>query len=108
MHPTDDPPAPAADVDTSRRTHTEPFDPHTGPVETIVDLVAALEEASPLEMPPLYDTVDPDALNTLFARGDDDCVFAFTYEGYRVRVHGAGHVEVTRPEHPSKVTGSLE
>ncbi|UTF55623.1 HalOD1 output domain-containing protein [Natronosalvus rutilus] len=35
--------------------------------EQIVDGVAALEGTDPLELPPLYDVVEPDALESIFS-----------------------------------------
>ncbi|MFC7233460.1 HalOD1 output domain-containing protein [Saliphagus sp. GCM10025308] len=35
--------------------------------EQIVDEVAALEDTDPLELPPLYDAVEPDALESIFS-----------------------------------------
>ncbi|UTF55906.1 HalOD1 output domain-containing protein [Natronosalvus rutilus] len=35
--------------------------------EQIIDEVAALEDRDPLELPPLYDAVEPDALESIFS-----------------------------------------
>lgn len=108
----DDATPPTTPLDSTKRTHTDSFDPADGPIETIVDLVAGAADRSILELTPLYDVVDPDALNALFGRGRESSgrpqTFAFTYEGYRVTVCGDGTVTVTRPEHPAKVTDPLE
>lgn len=58
--------------------------------ERIVSGVATLEGVDPVELPPLFDAVDPDALEAVFATtpsGTRRCgSVAFTYAGYRVRV----------------------
>ncbi|WP_312910136.1 HalOD1 output domain-containing protein [Natronosalvus caseinilyticus] len=113
MDSADDSLPPSATVDRTKRTHTESFDPTEGPVETIVDLVAAASGRSLVEMPPIYEVIDPDALNALFRLRNsgadlEDRVFEFTYEGYRVSVHGDGRVRLTEPTNPAKVTEPLE
>ena len=106
----DDPSA----ASTPNKRYTDSFDPHVGPVETIVDLVARATGQSVFELPPLYDTTDPDALNALFSGSLDDGsesypkTFEFTYEGFRVQVAGDGQVTVVRPKHPAQITDPLE
>lgn len=59
---------------------------------TIVSSVAAAKGVSPAELdPPLYDAVDPDALERLFETGGPpgeppSVVVRFTYCGFDVRV----------------------
>ncbi|MFC4245607.1 HalOD1 output domain-containing protein [Natribaculum luteum] len=77
--------------------------------EAVVEAVAAAsgrsifatdEDAEPL--PPLYDVIDPDALNSLFKPGReseqiDGCV-SFTYCNHRVVVESSGSVLVSPAE----------
>ena len=47
-------------------------------------------------LPPLYETIDPDALDRLVADGHDDLEIAFDYVGHRITVHGDGSFEFER------------
>lgn len=55
----------------------------------------------PLDLDPLYDTVDPDVLNELFQTWSpahlDDQV-ELTIQGCHVSVYGTGKIEVSRSE----------
>ena len=74
-----------------------------GPMsDAVVTGVAAARETSPLELPPLADTVDPDALNTLFAADRTSCRVTFRYAGCHVLVAADRTVTVTSaPGRPS-------
>lgn len=55
--------------------------------EAIVVAVADATDREPTEMRPLYDVVDPDALNSLFSPSGlatDETQVTFSYEGCRV------------------------
>lgn len=64
----------------------------------IVQQVAEREERDPTELPPLYDVIDPDALNTIIAGttpSDRKAVrVTFTYCGYVVRVNSDNEVRI--------------
>ncbi|WP_276254572.1 HalOD1 output domain-containing protein [Halomontanus rarus] len=66
------------------------------PVYAVVTAVAAAHDSDPVELPPLADSINPDALNDLFlARGETTVgQLDFHYLGYRVVVHGDGAVRV--------------
>ncbi|MWG35724.1 HalOD1 output domain-containing protein [Halomarina oriensis] len=77
------------------------FDPRTESVcETIVVAVAESLGESPLEIPTVHDSIDPDALDSLFALRCPDsgaaprCRLAFRYAGCLVRVYSSGYVTV--------------
>lgn len=66
----------------------------------VVKAIAEREGVDPLEMdPPLYDVIDPDALNTLFtgpanvgdARPEG---IVFEYNGYEIKVTSDGDVHI--------------
>ncbi|NUB93822.1 hypothetical protein HT576_22880 [Haloterrigena sp. SYSU A121-1] len=65
----------------------------------VVEAIAAATDQSPLEVEPLYHTIDPEALNMLFhnvgsqsqARGR----ITFVHCGYEVTVEATGDVTVT-------------
>lgn len=69
------------------------------PTEAVVSAVAAAEGVDEIDLQPLYDVCDPDALNSIFQStltGASSAVntVEFQYHGYTVRVHGNGEVEV--------------
>lgn len=57
----------------------------------VVQNVANTTDSDPLELPPLYDAVDPDALDTLVGRMSDGVV-SFTYAGHVVTVTSEGSI----------------
>lgn len=64
----------------------------------VVYTVAEAEGTDPLDLPPLYDAIDPDYLDRL---GDDptaDDYARFTYAGYRVHATASGDVTVLDSE----------
>lgn len=64
------------------------------PSTTVVRSVAAAERVDPPNVPdPLYDSIDPDALDALVA-STEDVTIEFSYLGYAVTVDGDGTVTV--------------
>lgn len=61
--------------------------------ERIVQAVADSTDDDALELPPLYDTIDPEALDALVTRISDGEV-SFNYAGQRVTVQSDGTVVV--------------
>ena len=83
----------------------------TRPSTGIVELVAIAMDREPSSLQPLYDVVDPEALDLLIrsdvdAEGADqtgtspraDREVSFEYVGYRVTVRSDGEVTVTRDD----------
>lgn len=68
------------------------------PSSVVVSAVAAVADVAVAELPPLYERVDPDALDELFAGGGGPGRAAFRYAGYVVAVTADGRVRVH--EHP--------
>ncbi|WP_158055913.1 HalOD1 output domain-containing protein [Halorussus halophilus] len=74
------------------------------PLSTVVvRLVAAITDTDPLELEPLRDRVDPDALDELFAPTVDGRPRAvgqvtFPLAGHQVVVSGEGEIEIRRKE----------
>lgn len=65
--------------------------------EVVVQKVASQEEVPPTDLPSLYHTIDPDALNAMIrSMSDDDGVVKFQYAGCFVTVNGDGIVSVTQ------------
>lgn len=59
----------------------------------VVLSVAAIEGTEPTSLPPLATTIDPDALDSLFAGGVRGRI-SFQYTGYEVTVHSDGRIEI--------------
>jgi hypothetical protein len=77
-------------------THHEGSEPVT---DTVLRAVAEREGCSQLELPLLYESIDPDALNALFAdsrvsSGDGSVVVEFEYADYAVCITEPGAVEL--------------
>jgi hypothetical protein len=65
----------------------------------VVQAVASTTGVDVLELPPLHDAVDPDALDRLFERPDgsgvrDSGILSFCYGDCYVTVHASGYVDV--------------
>lgn len=61
----------------------------------VIDAVAALENIPTAEVtPPLYDVVNPEALEKLFAGKASVGKVVFNYNGYEVSVEADGYVAV--------------
>lgn len=68
-------------------------DGHERPSMRVVRAVAAANDADPIALAPLYDVIDPDALDRLFAADAAGSV-QFVYEGRDVVVDADGSVTV--------------
>lgn len=80
----------------SRRTTQEE---RTRPSTRVVEALAEAAGVDSVDLPPLYDAVDPDALDSLFAPRPDGsprvgCRVSFRFDGYQVTVHRDGEVQV--------------
>ena len=65
----------------------------------VIQRVAAVMDRTATELPPLYETIDPEALDAVIdsARTDESSLeFQFTYSGCQVRITGSGAVHVER------------
>lgn len=73
----------------------------------VVQQVASAMNDDPLELPPLYEAIDPDSLERLvesMAAGD----VSFTYVGHQVTVSHDGTVDVEEPQTRGTSTGLAE
>lgn len=63
----------------------------------VLESLATEMGCSPLDFEtPLYDVIDPDALNALFAGGSQNGHVEFTYNNYRIVADATGDVRVSR------------
>jgi hypothetical protein len=72
------------------------FDDGVTPSEAVIEAVAAVEGVDPTALPPLYGSIDPDALDSLFdgpAEKSPD-VLGFGHAGWDVFVRADGAVTV--------------
>jgi hypothetical protein len=64
--------------------------------EVVIEAVAAATGRDPMELPPLYRTVDPEAVDALFGGADGDperdVFLSFTYAGAAVTVDDGGEL----------------
>lgn len=71
------------------------------PSQAIVERVAACEGVDHTELVPLYEAIDPDAVDRLVEtslRNDSALQIEFTYHGYDVTVTGGGVVHLASEE----------
>jgi len=80
------------------------------PAEVIVDALAEAAGIDPLDLPPLYEFVDGDALDNLFEEHDGakdaDALLSFRVETWNVFVRADGRIRIcdgTRPTDPQPV-----
>lgn len=68
--------------------------------QRIVQAAATITDVDPLELPPLFEAVDPDALDALVsssAASGTGPLVEFRYEGYVVTVAQGGEVALSKP-----------
>ena len=66
--------------------------------ETVVSAVADAKGVDPLDLDPLYDAIDPDALDSIFRHagaGSTVTKLSFEMDGCEVLVRGSGEVAVS-------------
>lgn len=61
--------------------------------ERVVRAVATYTDTDPLELPPLYDAIDPDALNALVSELSGGGL-SFQYAGHSVTVESSSTIQV--------------
>ena len=63
------------------------------PSEAIIEAIAEETDSDPLELPPLYNAIDPDALDRLFANREGGTV-TFCCCGHKITVKQDGTVVI--------------
>lgn len=66
----------------------------TTPSTAIAEVLGVASDREPTEIEPLYDVLDPDALDTLLADGSAETTVKFEAGGFHVTVTGDGVVIV--------------
>ena len=71
-------------------------DQYESPSEAIVAAIATKERVMETSLPPLYNQIDPDALDTLVAGQSNESIqISFRYSGYTVRIRDSETIEIT-------------
>ncbi|ADB60221.1 hypothetical protein Htur_1333 [Haloterrigena turkmenica DSM 5511] len=75
------------------------FSPEKAPSLAVVEAVASASETDPTAIPPLYDAIEPDALDATFESASSQPGatrrVSFSYDGFDVTVDGGPAVTVT-------------
>ncbi|MDG5761650.1 hypothetical protein QA600_20195 [Natronococcus sp. A-GB1] len=81
-------------TDRSKPTGTTPRNELT---TDVVYEVARVSNTDPIDLPPLYNAIDPDALNALIADSCDSTLesITFQYDGYTVTISENGDITVS-------------
>jgi len=83
-------------TDSDRPVHDYAADSNDRTSTRVLRCVSAATDLDPLDLPPLYDVVDPDALDALVpGDGRGGCSLSFRFAGTHVRVTEAGDVHVS-------------
>ena len=79
------------------------------PSTAVIELLARVEGADPVELDPLYGAIDPDALDALCDAGSGFESIEFTYHGYLVGITSLGtDLEVTVEQPPTSFEAAAE
>jgi len=62
----------------------------------VVRALGAVTDTPVQEVPALYDSVDPDALDALFRDRDAEGEVRFEHAGHRVTVHSSGEIRLEK------------
>ena len=85
-------------------TYDPRTDTYVGTFETapasvaITAALATVRHCEPTQLEPLYNAVDPDALDRLVASGSDALSVTMALDGFEVVVTGDRRIEITPPE----------
>lgn len=80
------------------------FVPHT-PAERVVERVSEAAGIDPLTLPPLYDAIEPDALDALIGSMVQGSI-SFEYAGHQVAVDSHGTITVDHNDSTTERSGS--
>jgi|AntRauTorcE11898_2_1112593.scaffolds.fasta_scaffold62552_2 hypothetical protein len=76
------------------------LEPFESPSLHVIDAIATATGTDPVSLPPLYDTIDPEALDAVL-NTEATIEVVFEYDGHAVEVTGDGEVLVDGQVHPS-------
>jgi|AntDeeMinimDraft_5_1070356.scaffolds.fasta_scaffold01630_7 hypothetical protein len=86
------------------------FDPtDTIPTSAVVAMIATISNTDPVSIPPLHDTIDTDALDTLASEEKDrnahELSITFVFYGYEVKATNNGTIQAV-PKSPDQCSDS--
>lgn len=84
------------DIDSSTRVEEVEWGAQRKPTEAIVEAIAEATDQDPLDIDPVQNHIDTDALEKLVTSDttNGDVTVQFEYEAFTVQVEGSGAVEV--------------
>lgn len=62
------------------------------PSHAIITAIGSLTQTDPLELDPLYQAIDPDALNQMVSATREECHVSFQYADFDVTVDSTGAI----------------
>lgn len=69
---------------------------YESPSEAIVTTIAAEKSVTETSLPPLYEYIDPDALDSLVTGQPNDSIqISFTYSGFDVHIQNGEKIEIS-------------
>jgi hypothetical protein len=66
----------------------------------VIEAMAFVTNRDLLDIEPLADVIDPDALNRVLS-GEDVVTVSFRWEDHDIEISGSGEITVSRSEHTS-------
>ncbi|WP_226040818.1 HalOD1 output domain-containing protein [Natrinema sp. DC36] len=67
------------------------------PSHAVVAAIGTLTQTDPLELDPLYQAIDPDALNQMVSATREECQVSFEYADFDVTVDSTGAIIFEQP-----------
>lgn len=88
------------EYDPTTDTYYGAFDPdEVDPTTAIANHLAEVKRCDPLELTPIYGTVDTDALDSVLRPDAETLVtVSFTHDGFAISVGSDGRLEIRPPE----------
>jgi len=70
---------------------------HESPSEAIVSTIASERNVTETDLPPLYEQVDPEALDKIVTSyAGEGIQVSFTYSGYHIHIQNSDQIEISR------------
>ena len=74
------------------------FEMDTSPVDAIIEALAEAADIDPTDLPPLYDFIEPDAINQLFGKHSgasrSNAILSFRVDIWNVYIRGDGNIRI--------------
>jgi len=77
-------------------TYVGSFDERPASI-AVTEALASIRHCDPIELEPLYHSIDPEALDAIVDSGDSDLRATFRIDGFEITVTGHGRLEITPP-----------